>query len=322
MIITSTIEYVKYHCFYLDLFITIMSMKGGITMINDNIKRLRKAKKMSQEEMAVHLNVVKQTISKYESGISVPDADMVIKMSELLDVSVSEILGVEIKETQVEDLSKELARLNEELAKKSQKEHMRLQIGKVRGIILLITFMALICSYSIKNPIISIGITGLCMLSCVIILYRNLTLLTKDTTQNMKLHTLKTVTIINGLLLLVCILFVILSELGYITLTENEGKYLAFAFIAIIIIYSGIIATRLPFTRHTGLRLPWTVADEDTWNVAHRVLSIVAIPLAIFYFIGIGLFTNFETLTLVIVILWIGIPALVSLLFYYKKFHG
>ena len=138
----------------------------------------------------------------------------------------------------------------------------------------------------------------------------------------MKVNTLKTVTIINGLFLLVCMLFVILSEQDYIHLSENEEKYLAVTFIGIIIIYSSIIATRLPFTRHTGLRLPWTVADEDTWNVAHRALSIVAIPLAIFYFIGTRLFSNFEALTAVIVLLWIGIPAIISLLFYYKKFHG
>ena len=47
-------------------------------MINENIKHFRKTRGMSQEEMAVKLNVVRQTVSKWEKGLSVPDADVLI----------------------------------------------------------------------------------------------------------------------------------------------------------------------------------------------------------------------------------------------------
>ena len=39
-------------------------------MLNENIKRARKAKGLSQEELAAKLNVVRQTVSKWENGVS------------------------------------------------------------------------------------------------------------------------------------------------------------------------------------------------------------------------------------------------------------
>ena len=67
-------------------------------MINENIKHFRKTRGMSQEEMAVKLNVVRQTVSKWEKGLSVPDADMLSKLADVLEINVSELLGSEIKE--------------------------------------------------------------------------------------------------------------------------------------------------------------------------------------------------------------------------------
>lgn len=39
-------------------------------MLKENIKRLRKLKGLSQEELAIKLNVVRQTVSKWENGVS------------------------------------------------------------------------------------------------------------------------------------------------------------------------------------------------------------------------------------------------------------
>ena len=52
-------------------------------MLNENLKQLRKSKGLSQEELAIRLNVVRQTISKWEKGLSVPDADMLIKIADI-----------------------------------------------------------------------------------------------------------------------------------------------------------------------------------------------------------------------------------------------
>lgn len=74
-------------------------------MLSENIKTLRKSKGLSQEELAIKLNVVRQTISKWEQGLSVPDADLLISISEVLETPVSTLLGETVVEPQADDLS-------------------------------------------------------------------------------------------------------------------------------------------------------------------------------------------------------------------------
>ena len=73
-------------------------------MLNENIKAIRKSKGLSQQELAIKLNVVRQTISKWEQGMSVPDSDMLISISEVLETPVSILLGETVVETKVSDL--------------------------------------------------------------------------------------------------------------------------------------------------------------------------------------------------------------------------
>ena len=92
-------------------------------MFNENLKRLRKEKGVSQEELAVKLNVVRQTISKWEKGLSVPDAQLLISLSEILETPVSVLLGetIESKES-VSDkntIAEQLSRINSQLSEKT-----------------------------------------------------------------------------------------------------------------------------------------------------------------------------------------------------------
>ena len=73
-------------------------------MLSENIRAVRKSKGLSQEELAVKLNVVRQTISKWEQGLSVPDSNMLISLSEALDTPVSVLLGEIVEQTEVNDL--------------------------------------------------------------------------------------------------------------------------------------------------------------------------------------------------------------------------
>ena len=105
--------------------VNIFSSKGGIIMLNENIKALRKAKGLSQEELAIKLNVVRQTVSKWEKGLSVPDAGMVIQIAEVLDTTVNVLLGEEIPKSEEPDFIKTLAAklevLNEQYSKQNEK---------------------------------------------------------------------------------------------------------------------------------------------------------------------------------------------------------
>ncbi len=90
-------------------------------MLKENIKAIRKSKGLSQEELAVKLNVVRQTISKWEQGLSVPDADMLISISEVFETPVSTLLGETIVESKVDDLkaiSEKLEVINLQLAQR------------------------------------------------------------------------------------------------------------------------------------------------------------------------------------------------------------
>jgi len=90
-------------------------------MLNENIKTIRKSKGLSQEELAIKLNVVRQTISKWENGLSVPDSDMLISISEALETPVSILLGESVAESKTDDLkaiSEKLEIINLQLAQR------------------------------------------------------------------------------------------------------------------------------------------------------------------------------------------------------------
>lgn len=91
-------------------------------MLNENIKNLRKSKGLSQEELAIKLNVVRQTVSKWENGLSVPDSNMLILLADELDTSVSVLLGENVQENSTDDIktiSEKLEVINLQLAKRS-----------------------------------------------------------------------------------------------------------------------------------------------------------------------------------------------------------
>lgn len=103
-------------------------------MFGENLKTLRKQKGFSQEELATRLHVVRQTISKWEKNLSVPDADTLIRLAEVLEVSVSELLGAKIEnENAASDVAEQLSRINEQLAIKNRRSR---RIWKIVAIIL------------------------------------------------------------------------------------------------------------------------------------------------------------------------------------------
>ena len=90
-------------------------------MLNENIKAIRKSKGLSQQELAVKVNVVRQTISKWEQGLSVPDSDLLIALSEALETPVSTLLGETVAESEVDTikvLSEKLEILNLQFARR------------------------------------------------------------------------------------------------------------------------------------------------------------------------------------------------------------
>ena len=110
-------------------------------MFSKNLKTLRKQKGFSQEELASRHHVVRQTISKWEKNLSVPDADTLIRLAEILEVSVSELLGSKIENENgnvTNDVAEQLSRINEQLAMKNRRSR---RIWKAIAIILVVFFL-------------------------------------------------------------------------------------------------------------------------------------------------------------------------------------
>lgn len=291
-------------------------------MINDNIRKCRKEKGLSQEEMAVRLHVVRQTVSKWENGLSVPDAEVLIRMAELLEVSVSKLLGIGADSGNVENLASELASLNEELAERNRKETALKRANEKRGQILVLSFVSMLVLLLVQNSVLSIILSAVCTLLAIAVLYKNLALLTSITTEDMRIKTLRISTVCNICTLIIAVVLAVLTAMDVISFSERSERAFAMLLVACVMIFAGIISPKLPYTRHTGLRLPWTVQDRDTWNLAHRILGYISLPVALLYIACSLTIENFEMVTLFAMLVWIGIPGGISYLFYRKKFRG
>lgn len=92
-------------------------------MLNENLAKVRKERGLTQEALSVKLNVVRQTISKWEKGTAVPDADTLCRIADALDVSVATLLGDSENEDKIETASivESLAQINEQLAIKNRR---------------------------------------------------------------------------------------------------------------------------------------------------------------------------------------------------------
>lgn len=127
-------------------------------MLNKTLKYFRTSHKMTQETLALKLGVTRQTVSKWENGISVPDADTLNKMADIFEVSISELLGTdklldknkkqsdgnnENEHEKMEDeyIAEALAIINEQLAVKNRHRKTMIRIIKIVLIILGITMV-------------------------------------------------------------------------------------------------------------------------------------------------------------------------------------
>ena len=117
-------------------------------MLNENIKALRKNKGFTQDELANRLNVVRQTVSKWEKGYSVPDAEMLQKIAEVFDTDVSRLLGASIAPNEnVDNIAEQLSRINEQLAVKNKRaRRIWKTVGIVLAIIIIIQLLLIVIS--------------------------------------------------------------------------------------------------------------------------------------------------------------------------------
>ena len=222
---------------------------------------------------------------------------MVVRLAELFGVPVSELLG-----TQTQDAAA---------------ERTASIISRRRGAIIALCFLALVLALAVDAPVLSLALISLCLVTALFTLWRSLALLTGPVPAR-GLRAVKVATIFDAAVFACVLIMALFSACGVFMPGAEGEKWLAAGIIAAVMVFSGIISPRLPFNRHTGLRLPWTVTDEGAWNAAHAALGFTAIPVALLYLAAAAAFGDFEAVTLTAVLAWLGIPALVSLLSYLR----
>ena len=127
-------------------------------MLNKNLKTIRNNKGFTQEELANRLHVTRQTISKWEKGYSVPDADLLSKLADELDVSVSELLGKdEIPAEETDSLSVQLARINEQLSIRNRRAK---RVWKAAIVLAIVFFLVIPAVTILGNMMCSSNLDG------------------------------------------------------------------------------------------------------------------------------------------------------------------
>lgn len=159
-------------------------------------------------------------------------------------------------------------------------------------------------------------ILGLCIIALVV-LDKNMAKISKLSEENPKVKTMR---FINRLVMSIIIILGVYSLCSpFIKVSETTLNSILTISIAIFIMIFGNLSPKIPFNRYMGLRLPWTIRDEDTWRQAHNILGYLSFPIGIIMIIA-SFFIKSEVALITCILVWILVPSLYSLWFYYKKF--
>ena len=123
-------------------------------MLQENIRKFRKERGLTQEELAIRVNVVRQTVSKWEKGQSVPDAELLQKIAEVLEVTVSQLLGEEKEMEHRNAIAEQLSRINEQLAIRNRRsKRIWTAVGIALGVFVLFQVALMVLSYAAYDSV-------------------------------------------------------------------------------------------------------------------------------------------------------------------------
>jgi len=253
------------------------------------IAECRKEKKLTQEGLAEKLGVSYKSVSKWENGICLPNPSLYDEICNIFNISKDELLNGDYKE----------------------KKYFK----KVEFIILILSIIIMFIAFLIPNILFRKIVLSLLFIVVIIVFNKNIYLLTRIDKNNSKIKKIK---IFNYFLIIIIIIFSVLSFFNNKILNNDT---VSLALVSIFIIIGGLFLNTMPFNRYIGLRLPWTIRDKSTWELAHNILYYISIPIGVLVLIF-GLLVNVKISIIVGIITWIMIPSIISGYHYYKKFIG
>ena len=194
------------------------------------------------------------------------------------------------------------------------------EINFTRIILLITSFLMLIAGFIIPNGDVTISIFATLAIVSLVVLDIKAPKIVKLSEDNPKIKTFRFLNMLSLFVFILISIFAALSPNNEISITE-DNKTLVIGLISVFIMIFGNLSPKIPFNRYLGLRLPWTIRDEDTWRVAHRLLGYLSFPIAILMFI-MSFFFDGDMVGSMGVLTWFIIPSVYSFIFYYKKIKG
>ncbi len=183
--------------------------------------------------------------------------------------------------------------------------------------------LTLAAAFLLPDGQLSACVIALCAAISLVILWHNLPDLAELEEDNPKVGVLKHATLFSVSVLVLIVAVAWAAERGKLPLTPGQTKWMLAVLFGIIILVFGNMAPKLPWNRYTGLRLPWTVRDEQCWLVAHRMLGWLSLPFGSLA-LAAGTIPGYELSIKVLVgvlLGWIAIPSALSLVFRLKKYR-
>ena len=256
------------------------------------IAELRTELNLTQTELGDKLGVSYKAVSKWENGICLPDPSLYNDICRIFHITKDELFSGSRKEINF----------------KNKKEFI---------LLILCLIMILTCIFIptvISNTILMSSIIGIVVIIALGYFTLNIHKLTNISKDNKKLKVVKT---LNYFIINLIPVIIIFTSLFKIKMPNEE---LISIIIILLIMMSGVFFKNFPYNRHIGLRLPWTVRDESTWIIAHKILALISMPLALLTYIA-TIYFDIEISLTVGIISWILIPSIISGIHFYKLFY-
>lgn len=188
----------------------------------------------------------------------------------------------------------------------------------IRGFVFIMSVVIVITGFVLPTTNKSgIMVGGIILILLVFIDYY-IPKLTKISEDSPRIKTLRFVNRFTMFVILLCsIAFSILPIESAVLTSANEKTLVGIT--SIIMMILGNKLPQIKMNRYFGVRLPWTIRDEETWRVTHKLMGYLAFPLAILQFVLV-FFMPVETAVGIGILGWVLIGTLYSLYFYMKKF--
>lgn len=193
---------------------------------------------------------------------------------------------------------------------------------KIRSILFPSSLIIVGLLFIARNKILAAVLLSAFVVAALVMYYSNIRNLNPNVHSEKSSPFVRIIRILLVALVIGIIVFAVFAQKGSITATASIGKWLITLIFSVIITLIGLIAAKLPYKAPMGLRLPWTLSDNDTWHIAHRILSDISVPMAILCYAALAVYNRVEVWILCILFAWLLIPAMVSHTYILKKWRG